>query len=99
MAKVRTNVRFTVIFLDGKRLSRIVRTPPGKALLPAGVDKLLEQEAERLERFCPGREFRLVPLANGTFNFIEMSKEEAELRERRSELRDGCSQKAEAAAV
>jgi hypothetical protein len=69
------NIKLCVIFLDGKRLRRTVHAAPGSRLTPDGVDMLLETEAERVEAFFPGREFRLVPLRDaGQFNFVEIEK-------------------------
>lgn len=99
MAKPRKNVRFSVILSDGKRFPKIVRAPAGKLLTEAAIDAVLAQEATVIEKYFPGREFRLVPLASGDFNFIEMGKEEAALRSRHSELQETYSQKAEAVAV
>lgn len=69
--KNRKNVKITVIQIDGKRVTRCVRTPPRQRLTAAGVDALLDNEAERVARFFPDREFRLVPLLDGNFNFVE----------------------------
>jgi len=41
-------------------------------LTAKGVDALLDQEAARVEQFFPGLEFRLVPLRDGHFNFMEI---------------------------
>lgn len=87
MAKLRKNVRFMVILSDGKRFPKIVRAPAGRRISAKGIEAVLSEEASIVERFFPGREFRLVPLASGDFNFVEMPKEEAELRQRRDELR------------
>lgn len=67
----------TVILLDGERAKRRLKTPNGKRLTAAGIDALLEQEAERVEKWFPGREFRLVSLRDGNFNFVEIPKEAA----------------------
>ena len=87
MAKPRKNLRFTVILIDGKRFPKIVRAPAGKLISAKGIEAVLADEATIVEKFFPGREFRLVPLASGDFNFVEMPKEEAELRQRHEELR------------
>lgn len=59
------------------------------------MDAIVRQEADIIERHFPGREFRLVPLASGDFNFVEMSPEEAELRQKHDELqREYSEQKA-----
>lgn len=36
---------------------------------------LLEQEVDRVKRFFPGLEFRLVSLRDGNFNFVEVKPE------------------------
>jgi hypothetical protein len=77
---MRANIRLTVVLRDKKRVSRIVRTPPGKVFTESGIEDVLRQESEQVERFFPGREFRLVPLSGGQFNFVEISPEkEAEV--------------------
>lgn len=99
MAKTRKNIRFSVILIDGKRFPKIVRAPAGRLFTETAIENLLAREAEIIDKYFPGREFRLVPLTSRDFNFVEISKEEAELRSRHSELQESCSQKAEAAAV
>jgi len=96
VAKLRKNVRFSVILVDGRRFPKIVRAPAGRRMPEALVEAVLTREAELVEKHFPGREFRLVPLASGDFNFVEMGKEEAELRARHSELHEKYT---EAAAV
>ena|SRR5579864_1710213 len=90
--KPRKNVRFTVILADGKRFPKIVRAMAGRLISSKGIDAILEQEASTVEKYFPDREFRLVPLSSGDFNFIEMSAEEAELRKKHDELRDQYSE-------
>jgi hypothetical protein len=68
----RKNLIITVILIDGKRFARRLRTPPGTLLTPAGVDAQLLREADRVEQYFPGLEFRLVPLRDGNFNFIQL---------------------------
>lgn len=92
MNEPRKNVRFTVILMDGKRFPKIVRAPAGRLVSAQGIEAVLAQEATIIEKFFPGREFRLVPLASGDFNFIEMPKEEAELRAKRTELQEQYSE-------
>ena len=67
----RKNLKVTVVRLDGRRMTRSLRTAPGKLLTPTGVEMTLKQEAERVETYFPGLEFRLVPLRDGNFNFVE----------------------------
>jgi hypothetical protein len=88
MKNLRKNLRFTVILLDSKRIERIARSAPGLLINERGIESALAQESARVEQFFPGREFRLVPLSNGSFNFVEISKVEAELREKRGELQE-----------
>lgn len=91
---LRPNVRLCTIFLDGTRVSKIVRSPAGKLFSQAGIEEILSAEAATIEKYFPGREFRLAALADGNFNFVEMSKEEAELRSRRAELQEKHSEAA-----
>jgi hypothetical protein len=67
----RSRMTVTTILLDGKRLTRNIRTLPGQYMSPAGVESQLENEVRRVDEFFPGREFRLVPLRDGNFNFVE----------------------------
>ena len=67
----RKNLKVTVVRLDGRRMTRNLRTAPGQLLTPTGVEMTLKQEAERVETYFPGLEFRLVPLRDGNFNFVE----------------------------
>jgi hypothetical protein len=66
------HVSITVITLDGKRVRRRVRAAPGMKLTPAGIDRILESQANQLEEAFPGRAFRLVPLQSCAFNLIEV---------------------------
>lgn len=87
--KLYSNIRYTVILLDGKRFPKIVRSPGRKLFTTKGVENLLAMEVGVI----PDREFRLVPLGGAKFNFVEMSKEEAELRRKREELREMSSER------
>jgi hypothetical protein len=78
--------RFTVVLLDGQRSSHKVVIPNRIRLTSMELEEVLAHEATRVEEAFPGRAFRLVPLADGNFNFVEMSKEEAELQYLRAEL-------------
>lgn len=71
----RSRLDITTILLNGERAVRHLRTPPNQFWSPNGIEHLLEQEAERVESFFPGREFRLVPLRDGNFNFVEVKLE------------------------
>jgi hypothetical protein len=68
---MRKSVTFTVIPLVGRRATRR-RVAAGRLITPAGIDGILEQEAEIVERFFPGSEFRLVTLRDGNFNFVQI---------------------------
>jgi hypothetical protein len=70
-AGMRKSVTITMIPLVGRRATRRRIAPAGQLITPAGIDGILEQEAEIVERFYPGSEFRLVTLRNGNFNFIQ----------------------------
>ncbi len=74
-----TNVCFTVRLANGESFRHRMRTPPGQALSAIGVEALLESEANRVEQYFPGKEFRLVPLRNGDFNFVEVEAELASI--------------------
>jgi hypothetical protein len=65
-------INFKVVRLDGTTATRRLRTPAHRRLTAKGVEWLLLQEADRMERFFPGLEFRLVPLRDGNFNFVEI---------------------------
>ena len=71
----RKHVVFHAILLDGTRIRHPWSAPPGRFLLPEGLEKLLEWEADRVEAFFPGLEFRLVPLRDGNFNLVEVEVE------------------------
>jgi hypothetical protein len=75
--RLRAHVNLTVITLDGERAVRRLRTEPGQWLTAEGTDALLDREAERIEKYFPGREFRLVALRDGNFNFVEVKKDPA----------------------
>jgi hypothetical protein len=64
-----------VILRNGERVTRHLRTPPHTRITEHGTDMLWKQEADRLQQFFPGREFRLVPLRDGNFNFVEIPPE------------------------
>jgi hypothetical protein len=64
-------VTITVIPLVGRRGVRRRIAPAGRLISPEGIDGILEQEAEIVERFFPGAEFRLVALRDGNFNFVQ----------------------------
>ena len=70
----RSRLTITTILLDGKRHRRELRTPPGQFLSPRGVNAQLDEEANRVEEFFPGLEFRLVQLSDGSFNFVEIEQ-------------------------
>ena len=72
---LRANLTITAVLLSGKKLRRKLRTPPGRLLTPSDIEGTLKIEADRLEQFFPGREFRLVPLRDGNFNFVEIPKD------------------------
>jgi len=71
----RANIRLSVILRDKKKTSKIVRTPPGKVFTEKVIEDVLRHEADLVEKFFPGREFRLVPLTGGQFNFVEVVPE------------------------
>jgi hypothetical protein len=73
----RTRITVTVVRLNGQRVVRNLRTSPGQYLTPKGLEEQLRIEAERVEHFFKGCEFRLVPLTGGCFNFIEITAEMA----------------------
>jgi hypothetical protein len=60
-----------VIPLVGRRATRRRFAPPGQFITPGGIDGILEQEAEIVERHWPGATFHLVELLDGNFNFVQ----------------------------
>jgi hypothetical protein len=72
------HVSITVVMLDGKRVRRRVRAAPGMELTPAGVDGILESQAEQIDQAFPGRAFRLVPLRDCAFNLVEVPVPQSE---------------------
>jgi hypothetical protein len=68
---LRKHVTITVIPLVGRRGTRRRIAPAGQLISPAGIDGILHEEAEIVERFFPGAEFRLVALRDGNFNFVQ----------------------------
>jgi hypothetical protein len=69
---LRKHVTITVIPLVGRRGTRRRIAPAGQLITPAGIDGILQEEAEIVERFFPGGEFRLVALRDGNFNFVQI---------------------------
>lgn len=61
--------------MNGKRATRKQTAPAGKLFADSGIEQLLKIEAYRLEQWFPGKEFRLVPLRDGNFNFVELRTE------------------------
>ena len=71
-------IEIKVVRLDGTKHVRRLRTQTHiRRLTSSQVDEVLHQEAERVEQYFPGAEFRLVPLRNGSFNFVEIEPEVA----------------------
>jgi hypothetical protein len=66
-----------IVRLDGSKVVRRLRTEAHRRLTPVGINAMLRQEADRVEQFFPGLEFRLVPLRGGNFNFVEIPAEMA----------------------
>ena len=73
---LRKSVTVTCIPLVGRRASRRRIAPAGNFITPQGVDGILAQEAEIIEKFFPGAEFRMVELRDGNFNFIQVKQAE-----------------------
>jgi hypothetical protein len=65
--------KVTVVRLDGRRATRSLKAMKGQLLTPLGLEAALKHEAERVEQYFPGLEFRLVPLRDGNFNFVEIA--------------------------
>ena len=61
---------------DGlSHVTRIVRAPAGKHFPEHGVDGVLDEIAEEIERRAPGVEYRLVEIGDkGCFNFVPVLK-------------------------
>jgi hypothetical protein len=68
-------VSFKVVMLTGETVTRRHAAPRGTRFTREGIDHLLTQEAARVEQYIPGHEFRLVPMRDGGFNFIEIPAE------------------------
>lgn len=66
------HVNICVVMLDGKKLRRRVSAPPQKFFTSSDIDRVLDFEAEQLDRLLPGRAFRLVPLQGSHFNLVEV---------------------------
>ena len=81
-----SRIDITVVCLNGRRFQRHLRTQPNSFLSPELVNEALLQEATRVEEHFPGREFRLVPLVGGRFNFVEMKSDLTVKTERHGEL-------------
>jgi hypothetical protein len=70
-----SRIDITVVCLNGRRFQRHLRTQPNVFMSPQQVDQALLQEASRVDEHFPGRQFRLVPLTGGRFNFVEMKSD------------------------
>lgn len=68
------NIRLNVVLRNKRRFSKLVRAGSGRQFTEEGIDSLLQSEAEQVSKYFPGREFHLVPLANGAYNFVEIEK-------------------------
>jgi len=75
---LRKNLTLKVRLLDGNTVVRKVRAPAGRRLTDKGVDQVLENIGAQIEGSFPGREFRLVPLRDGNFNFVEIPADRAD---------------------
>lgn len=70
-------VTVSIHFIGGRKRERhITKAPHGKILTAGGVDEILKAMATYVEQAFPDREFRLVPLRDGNFNFVEVKPEE-----------------------
>jgi len=64
-------VTVKVLCPDGRMVKKILRCPPGRHVNDAGIEKLLDQFAESIEKDFPGVDYKLVELAEaGCFNFV-----------------------------
>jgi hypothetical protein len=80
---LRKNFVVTVILLDGKKIRRRLRAQAGAFLNDKAIDAALKMESDALEKYFAGREFRLVQLRDGNFNFVEFtSSDPAKLQKR-----------------
>lgn len=75
---LRKNLTLKVRLLDGSAVVRKVRAPAGKRITDKGVDQVLENIGAQIEEAFPGREFRLVPMRDGNFNFVEIAADRAD---------------------
>lgn len=69
---LRKNLTVKVRLLDGSTVVRKVRAPAHKQLTDKGVDQILETLGAQAEEAFPDKQFRLVPLRDGNFNFVEI---------------------------
>jgi len=68
----------SIFLLDGTKERKRVSAPAGKRWTDNGIDQILKNFATYCDRAFPGREFRLVPLRDGNFNFVEFEPEQCE---------------------
>lgn len=66
---------FTLCYLNGKKQRERINTPSGHVWTAKGIENLLTAQCEYVTNAFPGREFRLVPLRDGNFNFVEIEPE------------------------
>jgi hypothetical protein len=53
-----------------KRIRQSFRAPARQGLTADGIDKILLQAAEKIEKSWPTEEYSLVPLGPADFNFV-----------------------------
>lgn len=71
-------ILITVCYLNRKKERQRICAPQKQAWTSKGVDNVLHAQATYLERAFPGREFKFVPLRDGSFNFVETPVEETQ---------------------
>jgi hypothetical protein len=66
------------IFAPGNKkvlATKIYKAGKGHVFNEDGVQRILEDMGDQLERQLPGQDFRLVELSGGRFNFINVTEE------------------------
>lgn len=57
-----------------KPIRHVLRAPAKKIFTSKGVDGILADFAERIEKVYPGVDYKLVPLVGNNFNFVPVER-------------------------
>jgi hypothetical protein len=71
------SVQLTLVLPRGRRISKTFRARPGASFTEKGVEQLLNNFAEQLEKDFPDVDFRIVELRPDWFNVIHPQAEKA----------------------